>query len=172
MSRWDGAGKTKPFQEERGYQMWDAFLEIIPFPRQDKTLQCLEYKCVVALPLACHGSSKYLIRLLEELRGTCGSDSLGLLYSWLQFLRVIGLFRVVVPCMIWNLRHTYLLKGKKIKYNLFLLLNVLKGVNLQRTINILHLYFKQHMYSPLKNSSQQNYLSIYYFLLFYIFINS
>lgn len=31
------------------------------FPvHQDKARECLEYKCVIALSLACHGSSKYL----------------------------------------------------------------------------------------------------------------
>lgn len=66
-------------------------------------LQCLEYKCVVALPLACHGSSKYLIRLLEELWRTCGSVSRGLLYTWSQCFHLIGLFYSELPDMIWPL---------------------------------------------------------------------
>lgn len=66
-------------------------------------LQCLEYKCVVALPLACHGSSKYLIRLLEELWRTCGSASRGLLYTWSQCFHLIGLFYSELPDMIWPL---------------------------------------------------------------------
>lgn len=62
------------------------------FPvHQDKTRECLEYKCVIALSLACHGSSKYLNQIIGGIIG-----NLWLCLPWGSLLLVTVCFQLIV----------------------------------------------------------------------------